>query len=279
VTVRSRWALLRDARGEPSTILETNTDIEATKRAEETLAQAQAELAHVSRLSTLGELTASIAHEVNQPLAAIVTSGEACLRWLAREDPQLDSVKRGVERMIGDGRRASDVVKRLRALSKKSALRRVPVNVTEFVDDALLLVQREIGMNRVQLKRDYAAGLPPVLGDRVQLQQVVINLVLNAIQAMSSVQDGPRELHIEIRRSADDKVLIAVRDSGPGIDPQNESQLFSAFFTTKKEGMGMGLSICRSIIESHGGRVWASRNETGGATFQFTVPQAEEEPV
>jgi two-component system, LuxR family, sensor kinase FixL len=276
VTVHSRWLLLRDARGEPSTILETNTDIEATKQAEETLAQAQAELAHVSRLSTLGELTASIAHEVNQPLAAIVTSGEACLRWLARDEPQLDGVKRGVERMINDGRRASEVVKRLRSLSKKSDLRRLPLNIAEIVDDALVLVQREIGIHHVQLKRDYAAGLPLVLGDRIQLQQVLINLVLNAIQAMISVPDGPRELRIEMRPCSDGKVVVAVRDSGPGIEPQNENQLFNAFFTTKKDGMGMGLSICRTIIESHGGRVWASRNDTGGATFQFTVPRSEE---
>jgi two-component system, LuxR family, sensor kinase FixL len=279
VTVHSRWALLRDARGEPSTILETNTDIEATKQAEETLAQAQAELAHVTRLSTLGELTASIAHEVNQPLAAIVTSGEACLRWLERDEPQLDGVKRGVERMIGDGRRASEVVKRLRALAKKSDLRRLPINIAEIVDDALLLVQREIGINRIQLKRDYAADLPLVLGDRIQLQQVIINLVLNAIQAMVAFPGSLRELRIEMRSCTDDKVLVAVRDSGPGIDPQSENQLFNAFFTTKKEGMGMGLSICRSIIESHGGRVWASRNDTGGATFQFTVPRFEEEPI
>ena len=279
VTVHSRWALLRDARGEPSTILETNTDIEATKQAEETLAQAQAELAHVTRLSTLGELTASIAHEVNQPHAAIVTSGEACLRWLERDEPQLDGVKRGVERMIGDGRRASEVVKRLRALAKKSDLRRLPINIAEIVDDALLLVQREIGVNRIQLKRDYAADLPLVLGDRIQLQQVIINLVLNAIQAMVAFPGSLRELRIEMRSCTDGKVLVAVRDSGPGIDPQSENQLFNAFFTTKKEGMGMGLSICRSIIESHGGRVWASRNDTGGATFQFTVPRFEEEPI
>jgi two-component system, LuxR family, sensor kinase FixL len=279
VTVHSRWSLLRDARGEPSTILETNTDIEATKQAEETLAQAQAELAHVSRLSTLGELTASIAHEVNQPLAAIVTSGEACLRWLERDEPQLDGIKRGVERMISDGRRASEVVKRLRALSKKGDLRKAPVVVSEILDEALLLVQREIGIHRIQLRRDYGAGLPLVMGDRVQLQQVVINLVLNAIQAMASVKDGPRDLRIETRLRSDGNVLIAVRDSGPGIDPQDESQLFTAFFTTKQDGMGMGLSICRSIIESHGGRVWAARNDAGGATFQFTVPQYVEDPT
>jgi two-component system sensor kinase FixL len=279
VTVHSRWALLRDARGEPSTILETNTDIEATKQAEETLAQAQTELAHVSRLSTLGELTASIAHEVNQPLAAIVTSGEACLRWLERDEPQLDGVKRGVERMIGDGRRASEVVKRLRALSKKSDLRKAPINLNEIVDEALLLVQREIGTNRIKLQRDYSASLPVALGDRVQLQQVVINLVLNAIQAMASLPDNPRELCIETRPCTDGNVLVAVRDTGPGIAPQAENQLFTAFFTTKEDGMGMGLSICRSIIESHGGRVWACRNDTGGATFQFSLPCYVEEPT
>jgi PAS domain S-box-containing protein len=271
VTVVSRWSLQRDERGQPAAILETNTDVEEQKRAEETLAKAQAELAHVSRVATLGELTASIAHEVNQPLAAIVTSGEACLRWLDRDKPQLDGVRRGVERMIKDGRRASEVIDRLRALSKKSTLRKAQVDINDVVDDTILLIQREISTHRVVLQLELSRPLPSILGDRVQLQQVLINLLMNAIQAMDA-SDGRK---LVIRTYLDDRghVVCAVRDSGPGFDPDDEGRLFDAFFSTKQSGMGMGLSISRSIIEAHGGRVWASRNAEGGATFQFALPQ------
>jgi two-component system sensor kinase FixL len=276
VTVASRWSLQRDARGQPAAILETNTDIEERKHAQETLAQAQAELAHVSRISTLGELTASIAHEVNQPLAAIVTSGEACLRWLDRDVPQLDGVKRGIERMIGDGRRASDVVRRLRALSRKDDLRMLPVDLNDVITDTLALVRRELAIHRVALTLDLATALPQAPGDRVQLQQVVINLLLNAIQAMASVGERPRELAVRSRVEDDGQVLVAIRDSGPGFDAETEQRLFDAFFTTRSDGMGMGLSICRSIIDAHGGRIWASRDGAGGATFQFVLPTAGE---
>lgn len=277
VTVASRWSLQRNEHGQPVAILETNTDIEETKQAQETLAKAQADLAHVSRISTLGELTASIAHEVNQPLAAIVTSGEACLRWLDRDVPKLDGVKRGVERMISDGQRASEVVRRLRALSKKDDLQKAPVDVNEIIDDALLLVQREVTTHRVQLNLELTKALPVVLGNRVQLQQVIINLMMNAIQAMAATEKR-RELAVRSLPHDGGQVLVSVCDTGPGFDTKNEGQLFSAFFTTKADGMGMGLSICRSIIEAHGGRVWASRNAEGGATFQFALPQHVEQP-
>ena len=273
VTVESRWSLERDERGQPAFVLETNTDIEARKQAHETLAKAQAELAHVSRVSTLGELAASIAHEVNQPLTAIVTSGEACLRWLARDVPQLEGVQRGVERMIDEGRRASEVVRRLRALSKKGEPRTAPLNVNEVIEDAVSLMQRELAVHRVSLALDLTSSPPAVLGDRVQVQQVIINLLVNAIQAMAPLADRPRKLVVRSRPHEVGEVVVSLCDTGIGFEPAQADQLFNAFYTTKSDGMGMGLSICRSIIEAHGGRIWASRNDEGGATFRFALPQ------
>jgi PAS domain S-box-containing protein len=277
MTVASRWSLQRDEQGRPIAILETNTDITERKETQETLAQAQAELTHVMRVATLGELTASIAHEVNQPLAGIVTNGEACLRWLGRDAPQLDEVKNAVERMISDARRSSEVVRGLRALSKKGKTQTIPLDLNDVVGDALPLVQREVSDLHVSVALNLARDLPMVLGDRVQLQQVVINLLVNAIQAMAHLVDRPRELTIRTLQYDTDQVLLAVEDSGRGIDPEIESRLFSPFFTTRSDGMGMGLSICRSIIESHGGRVWAARNTGAGATFQFAVPSQRQE--
>jgi two-component system, LuxR family, sensor kinase FixL len=273
VSVSSRWSLQRDQRGEPSSVLETNTDIEERI----TLAKAQAELAHVSRVSTLGQLTASIAHEVNQPLAAIVMSGEACLRWLDADAPPLDRVKRGIERTIGDGRRASEVLQRLRTLSRKGKVRSEAVNLNEVIEDCVPLVHIELSRHDVSLELDLAKTLPEVVGDRIQLQQVIINLMLNAIQAMASVMHRPRNLSVRTRLQDDDQVLVAIRDTGPGFDPSVEADLFNAFFTTKPDGMGMGLSIVNSIIQAHHGRVWATCNDQGGATFQFTLPQHPEQ--
>jgi len=271
VTVSSRWSLQRDRRGEPIATLETNTDIDERKRAQETLAEAQAELAHLSRVSTMGELTASIAHEVNQPLAAIVTRGEASLRWLGIEGPPFDRVKRGLERMIADAQRASGVVRRLRALSSKEGLRMAPLGINEAVEEAIPLMQREIGAQGVRLSLDLAGNLPPVNGDRLLLQLVVVNLGLNAIQAMASVE-GRRDLTIRTQREDEDHVRVSVVDTGPGYDPSLEADLFNAFFTTKSDGMGMGLAISRSIVETHGGKIAASRNAEGGATFSFSLP-------
>jgi two-component system sensor kinase FixL len=273
VSVSSRWSLQYDQRGEASSVLETNTDIEERI----TLAKAQAELAHVSRVSTLGQLAASIAHEVNQPLAAIVMSGEACLRWLDTDAPPLDRVRRGIERTIGDGRRASEVLQRLRTLSRKEKVRNEAVNLNEVIEDSVPLVHIELSRQDVSLELDMAKTLPEVVGDRIQLQQVIINLVLNAIQAMASVTDRPRNLAIRTRLQDDDQVLVAIQDSGPGFDPAVEADLFNAFFTTKPDGMGMGLSIVNSIIQAHHGRVWATCNDQGGATFQFTIPQHPEQ--
>jgi len=264
---------------EPATmesVLVSVMDITERNKTHEALQQAQAELAHVTRLTTLGELTASIAHEVNQPLAAIVTNGEACLRWLGRDPPQLDEARSAVESMISDGVRASDVVWGLRALSKKADPQRKSLNLNEVIEQVILLIQRELLINRVALRLELSGALPPVLGDRVQLQQVVMNLAVNGIQAMAAVNGRPRELLIRSCRRKGDQVLIEVRDSGIGIVPKNMSQLFNAFFTTKPYGMGMGLSICRSIIEAHGGRIWAGPDGGSGAIFQFTLPSAQD---
>jgi signal transduction histidine kinase len=226
-------------------------------------------------VTTLGQLTASIAHEVNQPLAAIVTNGEACLRWLGRQPPEVDEVRGAVESMISDGRRASDVISGLRALSRKTDPQRARLDINGVIEDVVLLVQREVLNHRVVLRLELAPGVPPVLGDRVQLQQVIMNLVINGLQAMAAVTDRPRDLTIRSQRR-DNEAVVEVRDSGVGIDPADMGRLFGAFFTTKGDGMGMGLSICRSIIEAHGGRIWASHNDGAGATFQFTVPLADE---
>ena len=246
-------------------------DITAEKHAQEALQQAQAELAHVTRVTTLGELTASIAHEVNQPLAAIITNGEACLRWLGNETQNLEEARGAVERMIKDGNRAGEVIQRLRALTRKTDPQNAPLDINDVIHDVVGLVQREVLNYRVRLRLDLDSALDPVLGDRVQLQQVVINLIVNGIEAMANVADQ-RELMIRVREHDRDYALVAVRDSGVGIPPEQLDRVFNAFFTTKADGMGMGLSICRSIVEGHGGRLWASCNEGAGVTFQFTVP-------
>ena len=250
-------------------------DVTDTKRAQEALHQAQSELAHVTRVTTLGELTASIAHEVNQPLAAIVTSGEATSDGWPGIHPTSPRRARRLGRIIRDANRASEVVKRLRALAKKTDPQMAPLDINDVINDVVALVQREVMSHRVWLRLDLGADLPPAFGDRVQLQQVVINLVMNGIEAMAPVTDRPRELLISSRPHANERMLVAVRDSGIGIDAETQDRLFTAFFTTKRDGMGMGLSICRSIIETHGGELWATTNDGPGATFQFTVPIAE----
>jgi PAS domain S-box-containing protein len=280
VAVASRWSLQRDDRGRAIATMETNSDITEKKHAEDELHKAQSELAHVTRITTLGELTASIAHEVNQPLAAVVTNGEAALRWLHRDVPDLKEVQSSLERMISNGRRASDVVARLRALARKTDLAMSPLDINEIIDDVLMLVERELDGHRITPKVNLARTSLPVLGDRVQLQQAIINLVMNAIQAMSEVHDRPRRLSIGSKIAADtaDKksVVVEVIDSGPGIDPAIANQIFTAFHTTKPDGMGMGLSICRTIIENHGGRITASSNPGFGAKFVASFPMNED---
>ena len=247
-------------------------DVTAAKRAEEAVQEAQAALAHVTRMATLGELTAWITHEVNQPLTGIVTNGAACLRWLDKAPPALDEARRSVEDMISDARRASEVIHRFRALSKKTDAEKVPLDINDVIREGSRLVQREVITHGASLRLELAPELPSILGDRVQLQQVIINLVINAIQAMASITDRPRTLLIRSQTSEDGRVLVAVRDSGTGIEAKSVNKLFKAFFTTKPSGMGMGLSICRTIIEAHSGQVSAANNSGPGATFQLILP-------
>jgi C4-dicarboxylate-specific signal transduction histidine kinase len=247
-------------------------DLTERKHVEQALRDMQTNLAHVVRITTLGELTASIAHEVNQPLGAVIANAEACLRWLRRATPDLDAACRSVEWIINDGNRASEVIRRVRALAKKTEIDKIPLDVNDVVREVVALVQRELTSNRVLLRMELAPALPPILGDRVQLQQVMINLVMNGIEAMQSVTDRPRELVIQSRRDEERRVLVSVTDCGVGIATEDVDRLFNPFFTTKSSGMGMGLSICRSIVEGHGGRLWATANIPHGATFQFALP-------
>ncbi|WP_369058783.1 ATP-binding protein [Caulobacter sp. 73W] len=256
-------------------------DLTDTKRAQDELARVQADLAHAARVSTLGELTASIAHEVNQPLAAIVTNGEASLRWLNRAQPDLDEARAAINRMIADGQRASGIIARIRAMSTKTAPDPALHDPNALVGDASLLVQREVETHDVKLILDLAAGLPPVKADPVQVQQVVMNLLVNAIQAMAACeacQEVGRRLTVRTRPDAEAAgVRVEVEDAGPGVEDGKADQLFNAFFTTKATGMGMGLSICKSIIEAHGGRIWARNKPAGrGAVFAFTLPEGAE---
>ena len=240
------------------------------KRAEEALQKAQTELAHVTRLATLGELTASIAHEINQPLGAIVNNAGACLRWLAARN--LEEVRNSAALVIADGHRASEIISRIRALATNAPPRRDWLDVNDTVRDVAALAQSELSRHGVALDTRLADDVPHIVADRIQLQQVILNLVVNAIEAMSGRGDGRREL--SIRSGLDDArhVTVAVRDSGPGLDAKNVDRVFDAFYTTKPQGLGMGLAICRTIVEAHGGRLWATPNDGRGATFQFTLP-------
>ena len=265
--------------GQPVNVGNVCRDITDRKRAEEKLRaseqrllDAQMELARITRLTALGELTASIAHEVNQPLAAIVANAEACLRWLKRGIPDLDAARRSVEWIIDDGNRASEVIRRVRALANKTDIEKAPLDINDVTREVIALVQRELRSHQVSLRMELASALPKILGDRVQLQQVIINLVMNGIEAMRSVTDRPRELVILSRQDEPQQVLLSVTDCGIEITTENADRLFNPFFTTKSGGMGMGLSICRSIIEAHEGRLWATANLTHGATFQFALP-------
>jgi PAS domain S-box-containing protein len=257
----------------------TGSDITATIRAdhaEQALRKAQTELAHITRVTTLGELTASIAHETNQPLAAVVANAEACLRWLNRATPDLDGVRRSVKWIIEDGHRATEVVRRVKALAKKTDIEKAPLDINEAIREVIALLKRELTSHQVSLQTELAPALPTILGDRVQLQQVIINLVMNGIEAMQPVTDRPHELLIRSHQAETNQMLVSVTDCGVGISAENADRLFNAFFTTKSSGLGMGLSICRSIVEAHGGRLSACANEGAGATFQFVLPLQEE---
>jgi PAS domain S-box-containing protein len=248
------------------------TDITSRKRAEAELHEAQANLAHVTRVTALGELAASIAHEVNQPLAAVVTNAAACLRWLDREPANLKEARSTVQSIVEDGNRAGEVIQRVRALVNKTADQKAPLHINEVVNEVMSLVQHELFSHRVALRLELAPALPSVLADRIQLQQVILNLVINGIEAMQPIKERARELMIRTRQDETGQVLVTVSDVGVGVAAENADRLFDAFFTTKSSGMGMGLSICRSIVNAHGGRLSASGNGGPGATFQFTLP-------
>lgn len=250
------------------------TEMAERKRAEDAYFEAQAELARVTRMSAMGALAASISHEVNQPLAAVVTNADACMMWLSSETPNLEEARAAVECIAQEGTRASDVVRHIRAMFTKAAPERTTIQVNDLIREVSALTEAVAVRNQIVLHTELATDLPATLGDRVQLEQVIVNLIMNGIEAMSGVADRPRRLVIRSERQNSDEVLVAVEDCGVGIAPKDEKRIFDAFFTTKAQGMGMGLSISHSIIEAHGGRLWASSNRDYGATFQFTLPAA-----
>jgi signal transduction histidine kinase len=248
------------------------TNIRERERVEETLREQLTELARVTRVMTMGELVASIAHEVNQPLAAIVTNGQACMHLLDREVPNVDKSREIIRRMIRDGVRASEVIRRIRDLLHKAAPEKALLNINQIVQEVIELVDSELRRSRVDVRTELATDVPPVLGDRIELQQVILNLILNAKDAMREVRENqPRELLITSRLNESGEVVVAVRDSGKGLEATDADRIFEPFFTTKAEGTGLGLSISRRIIEDHGGRLWATANDDRGATLQFAL--------
>jgi C4-dicarboxylate-specific signal transduction histidine kinase len=251
----------------------TVMDITERKRAEQALRNAQADLAHVARLTTMGELAASLAHEITQPLSAIVTNSNAGLRWLNQDEPDLDEVRAALSRIVRDGARAGDVIRGLRALAKKTGPELARLDINDAIHEVLALTRSELQRHGVVLQTDLLTGGRPVVADRVQLQQVLMNLIMNGIDAMRAVADRPRVLAISSEPAEPDGVLVAVADTGSGLDPAVADRIFDPFFTTKLQGMGMGLSICRSIITAHGGRLWASPGVPCGTVFRFTVPR------
>jgi len=260
-------------------LLKAVRDISDRVQAEEQrerLRQLEADLAHINRVSMLGELTASIAHEVNQPLSGVVSNGSACLRWLAGDKPNLEEAREATRRIVRDGKRAAEVISRIRAMTKKAAENREKLDLNETIREVLALVGDEAKKNRVVIRTEFADDVFPVVGDRVQLQQVVLNLVMNGIEAMSSVEEKSRELAITTRNTDSNQVQVTVQDSGIGLDPDTMPKIFEPFYTTKTHGMGMGLSISRSILQAHGGQLWAAANEGPGTSFHFTLPRYDE---
>ena len=241
-------------------------------RASEALREAQTELAHINRVTTMGELAASISHEVMQPISAAVTNADVAWRCLDAQPPDLEGLRQAVGRVVKAGNRATDVIGRIRTLIKKAPPQKNALEINEAILEVIALTRGEVVKNNVSVQTQLADGLPLIQGDRVQLQQVVLNLIINAVEAMSGVGEGSRELLIATGKHAPGGVLVAVGDTGPGLSPESFERLFDAFYTTKPSGMGMGLSICRSIVEAHGGRIWAYRTDGPGATIQFTLP-------
>jgi PAS domain S-box-containing protein len=249
----------------------TVMDVTERRRAETALREAQSDLAHVNRVTTMGELTASLAHEVNQPIAAAVTNANTCLRWLGADTPNLEEARAAVMRIVKDGTRAAEIIKRIRLLFKKGTLQRELVDVNDVIREMTVLLRGEAMRYSISIRTELEADLPQVMGDRVQLLQVLMNLMINGIEAMKD-GDGTRELAIKSQRGEDEQILMSVSDTGVGLPAQQADQIFNAFFTTKAQGTGMGLSISRSIVESHGGRLWAADNSPRGASFYLSLP-------
>jgi len=269
-----------NASGEVEQFVCTMMDVTERKQAEEALddlRQAQADLARVSRVNTMGELTASLAHEVNQPIAAASTNANTCLRRLAGDTPNIEEARAAAMRIVKDVKRAGEIISRIRQIFKKGTSQRELVDVNEIVREMIVLLHGETTRYNILVGTDLAPDLPQVMADRVQLQQVLMNLMLNGIDAMKDV-DGTRELVIKSQQAQNEKVVVTVTDSGVGLPPRQAEQIFNAFFTTKPHGTGMGLRISRSIIETHGGRLWAADNSPRGASFHFTLPTKAEAP-
>src|SRR3977135_552016 len=260
-----------NASGDLVQFVGSSTDITERKHAEEALRQAQSDLAHISRMTTMGELTASLAHEVNQPIAAAVTDANTCLRWLTRDQPDLEEARDAALRMAKDATRAAEIIARVRLIFKKGVAQRELVDVNELIREMIILLRNEISRHSISVRTELAETLPQVMGDRVQLQQVMMNLIMNSIDAMKDA-DGSRELTINSRSSGSEQVMVSVSDTGVGLPSPQAEQIFNAFFSTKAHGTGMGLRISRSIVESHGGRLWAADNSTRGASFHLTLP-------
>jgi PAS domain S-box-containing protein len=265
------YSPLRPTSNRVEAALVINHDLTDQMLDSEKLRQAQADLAHISRVTTMGELTASLAHEVNQPIAAAITNANTCLRWLTRDRPDVLEAREAASRIVKDANRAADIISRIRLLFKKGGPQQELVDVNEVIREMFVLLRNEANRYSIHVLSDCASDLPKIIGDRVQLQQVLMNLMLNAIDAMKVVKTG-RELTIKSEQLGDSDVLISVSDTGTGLPPQQADQIFDAFFTTKEHGTGMGLSISRSIVEAHGGRLWAENNSPQGARFCFTLP-------
>jgi PAS domain S-box-containing protein len=261
----------RDTNGQIVRWYATLTDVEDRKRVEEALRQAQSDLAYVNRVNTMGELTASLAHEVNQPIAATITDANTCLRWLTRKQPDVEEAREAASRAIKDATRAAEIISRIRLFFKKGAPQQELTDVNELIREMIVILRGEAMRYNVLVRTELTADLPQVMGDRVQLQQVFMNLMMNAIDAMKEVV-GMRELAIKSQRMEEEQLVVSVSDTGVGLPQQQAEQIFKAFFTTKPHGTGMGLAISRTIVESHGGRLWAASNSPRGTSFHFTLP-------
>jgi C4-dicarboxylate-specific signal transduction histidine kinase len=255
-----------------TSLMEIKRRVEQSRnRAEDELREAHADLAHINRVTAMGELTASLAHEVNQPIAAAVTDSSTCLRWLTRDEPDLEEARLAASRMVKDAARASEIINRIRSLFKRGTPQRELVDVNEVIREMLVLLRSQAIRYSISMRTEQSESLPRIMGDRVQLQQVLMNLIINAIEAMKDM-DGPRELTVKSQKAEDEQVMVTVSDTGVGLPAQQADQIFNAFFTTKPEGTGMGLRISRSIVESHRGRLWADGNSSRGASFHLTLP-------